>query len=708
MNVLNAQIIISAADRASKVFGAVAKNAGGLEATLGRIGSRMMKTGAVMTATVTAPVVAFAAKSIGAAQVFEGQLVELRKEMDQLSPEAFDNISKSLRAIPRSLPVDLAAVMATATSAAEAGIDPARIERFTRLAANMSLAIGEPIQKVGDSLGVIGKSYGLQTEGLERVADAVQFYADALNSSEASVLSFVQSVGPLARSLKLTAEQAASYGAALMSQGMGAEEAAAGFETLLKKLADGKNMKAAAKVAGMTAKQFRKSWDADANGTLLKVIANIGKLGTAQEQQAALASIVGAKQAAGLLPLVRAYADVMAAQEQAAAGAADGIVSRKTAEQVKTYAAQVQRLSNAWGDLQITVGSKILPVITPQLERLNALVEEWTAGPEGEKRVDWAVKLGLTAAAVGPLLIGAGMVVRALGSIATAIRAVYSAAALLGGAGLLAAGAVGLLALSVGNAADAAWPEMIEDLRNAAGNASIAADQVMRFKKALVELDGPEMTASGSSFFGSLAKAVDSIAVAATEIEAEWARFFGIESGADHFEKQADAMRKVIRQRYIDAAVNAEVKPPPGTNAPGQGGPAYSPVTLPWLDLHMKLQEWLNRPAPAMPQLKVYEPSAVKGDLQMPGVSPEQIKAILSNSEIKFLPGSLDTALAGKVEAEVIKPVTAELKGDAVVNVRVQVEGPGRVVSATATSSGHIRPRVGVDNTAAPAYGGPR
>lgn len=58
--------------------------------------------------------------------------------------------------------------------------------------------------------------------------------------------------------------------------------------------------------------------------------------------------------------------------------------------------------------------------------------------------------------------------------------------------------------------------------------------------------------------------------------------------------------------------------------------------------------------------------------------------------------GTLTAEVTGPIPAEVRGPVTADLKGQANVNVRVQVQGPGRVTGMSAQSQGHIAADVGV------------
>ncbi|MCC7483039.1 MAG: phage tail tape measure protein [Hyphomicrobiales bacterium] len=116
-----------------------------------------------------------------------------------------------------------------------------------------------------------------------------------------------------------------------------------------------------------------------------------------------------------------------------------------------------------------------------------------------------------------------------------------------------------------------------------------------------------------------------------------------------------------------------------------------------------------------LPVLKTVRPGAQvvmpgKGDLAAgvrPGLAPPgpdihavlmDMKTLFENPE--FAPGTLDSALAGKVEAE--------LQGKADINVRVEVEGPGRVTGISADTQGPLNVRGGTSNRGTDNTGAPR
>ena len=696
MKTLDAQIVISAVDRASGVFKAVGRNAGSLEAALHRAGGRMIGTGAALTAGLTVPLAAFGVKAVRAAAAFEKQTIELRKEMDDLSPAAFEKISAALREIPKDTGATLDQVFAVATQAKEFGIAATEIQAFTAAAVNAGLAFGISAEEAGTQLATISKAYGIGAAGAIAAADSVQFYADQLNAGEKDVLAFTAAMGPAARTIGVQADAVAALGAAYASQGVDLGTAQAATAKLFKVLGTDKGLKAAAKAAGMSGKAFKAAFAEDSFGAIMAVVGGIARLETAQQQQAALAAIVGDRQAAALMPLIRAHEQLAAAQEKAAQGAAAGAVSSKTAAELASYNRQVEIMARTWEDLEITVGEKFIPVITPKLQAFSDFIKTWTAGPEGAARIDWAVTLGLTAAAAGPVIFVAGAMTRALTSMAVAVKGLGA----LAGTGFAGAAALAAIAVAGGLAAWQAWPEIADNLGRAAANAGNAATEFGNLLDAVSKADWSAALAALKGF------AADSKAVLAdlTAAYEAWARSFtaviGLDSLAKWLQSKGWTMAEVTAALLNPASAGKKVVE---SQLGGSGeqraasGPAESSVvgtkqipgvmgpSIPEPDVFPRMPSW-------WPQTRPHTLFSWGSDV----IGTKQIPGVMGPAD------PIGRDLRGLQEG--IKIEAPEMKGKADVNVHVRVEGPGRVTAITATASGNIQ----VGNTGADHVGAPR
>lgn len=73
---------------------------------------------------------------------------------------------------------------------------------------------------------------------------------------------------------------------------------------------------------------------------------------------------------------------------------------------------QIRKAQAAFQELQVVVGTKLLPVITPLIEKIGAAFEWFSQLPEPVQ--DTALVIGGLMAAVGPLLVGIGMIAQGL------------------------------------------------------------------------------------------------------------------------------------------------------------------------------------------------------------------------------------------------------------------------------------------------------
>lgn len=102
----------------------------------------------------------------------------------------------------------------------------------------------------------------------------------------------------------------------------------------------------------------------------------------------------------------------------AATKKAQGDVARTSG----STANQVVRAKEAFEELQVTVGNKLLPVITPLIDKLAGLLEAFSRLPDGMQ--SFIVASGAIAAALGPVLFGIGGLVKSFAPLLAVIGTV--------------------------------------------------------------------------------------------------------------------------------------------------------------------------------------------------------------------------------------------------------------------------------------------
>lgn len=114
---------------------------------------------------------------------------------------------------------------------------------------------------------------------------------------------------------------------------------------------------------------------------------------------------------------------------------------------------RVRALGGAWEELKVTVGEKLLPLLTPFVEKLTSMVNAFSNLPAPLQNT--LLVLGGIAAVAGPILVAVGGLVSALGPLAAAFSVAAGGAGIFGTA-LGAVAAVGAPVIAVAAAIAAA------------------------------------------------------------------------------------------------------------------------------------------------------------------------------------------------------------------------------------------------------------
>lgn len=298
------------------------------------------------------------------------------EEVSRKASDAAEKIGGSMRKLGVGLSVGVTAPLTVfAKGAAQAAIDAVELQSmFDTTFGKMSKSMNEWARKTGDAMG-------RSTQELQQSAAVFQgFFKDMLPEQEAAKFS---------KTLTILSQDVASF----------------------KNLAnDDAQRRLFAAVTGEY--ESLKSLGVVINDTVMKAQAMKMGFGNSTsaltEQEKVLIRVA---------LLQQKFAD------------ASGDVARTS----DSTANQIKRSQAAFQELQVTVGTKLLPALTPLIEKLGAAFEWFTALPDPVQNV--ALGAAAVAAALGPVLIGLGTLVSVGGSVVGAL-----------GGGLGVAGALGTVA----------------------------------------------------------------------------------------------------------------------------------------------------------------------------------------------------------------------------------------------------------------------
>ncbi|HFI0134776.1 TPA: phage tail tape measure protein [Streptococcus suis] len=336
-----------------------------------------------------------------------------------------------------------------------------------------SKATGEEFGTVMGATTSILSQFGLITsdtnqmlKNTNRVTDSLSFVANKTKAGFSDMGLAMEYVGPVANSVGMSIEETASAIGILSNAGIDGQKAGTALRGALSKLLDPSKENAKAfEQLGFSAEEFR-------SGAikLPDVIDRIRKNteGMTDAQKAAIiAQAFGIEAQSGINALVSAGADELNKLTDATKGAA-GYTDELYKKMSGSGKSAVERFRSSLEVLQITIGEKLLPILTPIVEKVTEWVESFAEADEETQKFWMTVAGGLAVAYpvlnfAGNLATGIGNVSSAFGflstkmsgilakkAVASTLTSVATSATTTGTAMAGAAGSAGLLSSAVG------------------------------------------------------------------------------------------------------------------------------------------------------------------------------------------------------------------------------------------------------------------
>jgi TP901 family phage tail tape measure protein len=337
------------------------------------------------------------------ARSLESSMVDVKKQMSDTSPDAVEEITDAIRETARQTGIAKELIAELTAEGLKAGILQEDAADFAGFAAKTAIAFDMTPGAAGGVLGQLKSSFKLDLDQLKELADQINVVADTTSTSEPKVIGFLQDVAANADNLGIAVKKMATLGGALTAVGMDPSRAARATNAMLSRLAapptsrGGKAFHGSLKILGLDAKQLRKSMQADSFGALVDLVKRVKKVPEPLDRMAIFTGLAGGEFADELSSLVNQLEALEKLQTAIAQNEKDGKLSvEKSFEAgMATTDAAFARLGTAFDDLAVTLGKKLLPLITQFAEGLTSVIDwinDLIGGGEEEKRRQIAVK----------------------------------------------------------------------------------------------------------------------------------------------------------------------------------------------------------------------------------------------------------------------------------------------------------------------------
>lgn len=443
-------------------------------------GQKITMAGAAMTAGMTAPIIGGAGLALREGIKWESDFSGVRKTVNG-SPTQLRDLEMGLRdmaAGSNAVPKQVGELAHIAESAGQLGVAREQVLAFTRTISQMSDTTNLSSEEAATSMAQIANITKMPQAEFERLGSTIVALGNDGASTEKDITELTQRLSGVGTQIGLSVPEIAGFGSALASVGVNAESGGTGISNAwinIDKIVreGGEDLDKLAKVAGMSAAQYKKAWQENAAGASVAFLEGIGKMKAAGGDAIGTLSKLGFNdsQMRDAMLRVAGAGDLLSKSLKTGESAwkSNTALADEAAKKYATTESQLEILQNRVKEAMLQLSDSVLKDANSAIGDFSKGIPEaserigaaWEAlGPAGKKAA-----LGILAvtALSGPLTTMAGTVTTLygglvkVGALITTMRAgaAVAGAASAATAGVEAAGvgAAGAGAAGVGGAA---------------------------------------------------------------------------------------------------------------------------------------------------------------------------------------------------------------------------------------------------------------
>lgn len=294
---------------------------------------------------------------------------------------------------------------------------------------NAAKASGDDFNDVMHVSTSVLEQFGLKTESTtgmlkntSRVTDSLTYVANATAAGFQDMGEAMTYVGPSAHAAGISLEETAAAIGIMSNKGIEGSVAGTALRGALTRLMKpSKQNVAGFKAMGVSVEDFKK-------GTLtlpeiIDKIKNNTKGWTDQQRASSIAMAFGTEAQAGMNALISSGGDELRKYTKGAEESAG--TTKKIADQLNdTQAAKVARFKESIHVLGIEFGEKLLPTLTPLIEKLTSMIRGFSNMDSATQRS--IIKWALFAAAIGPVSGVLGNVLKVTGSVSSGLGGLFT------------------------------------------------------------------------------------------------------------------------------------------------------------------------------------------------------------------------------------------------------------------------------------------
>jgi len=397
-------------------IGGITKNLEKVQSSLQDLGSKMTSVGKTLTAGVTTPILGLGTAAILTVSKFDDSMSKVSAISGATGKdlEALRNQAKELGASTAFSASQAADGMAFL---AQAGFKTHEVMSAMPSMLNLASAGNLDLARTADIASNIMSGFGIAATEAGRVADVLAQAASSSNVDISMLGETMKYAAPVAKAFGMSLEEAAAIAGKMGDAGIQGSEAGTALRAALVRLSDPpKDAADALKKLGVA------TTDLQGNmlpiGQILKQMEQ-GMAGLSESEKLAAASaIFGQEAMAGWLAVLDVGSDTLSDFTKELENS-NGRAEQMATTMQDNIGGAFRSFMSAVEGLAISFGEVLSPYVRKVAEQLTGLVSKFSEMDSGTKKI--IIVIGSLVAAIGPVLLGLGMMATAIGAISSPV-----------------------------------------------------------------------------------------------------------------------------------------------------------------------------------------------------------------------------------------------------------------------------------------------
>lgn len=389
-------------------------------------------------ATIGGAATAAAGLTAKAAIDFEDAFIGVRKTVEAPigtnANDFFNSLKQDIFDMSSEVPSSLEAIAGVYEIGGQLGIEAENLTSFSRSMIDIanSTNLTEEAASVGFArLANITKT--AQTE-FSNLGSSVVSLGNNLATSESEILDIAQNIALAGTNAGISAPQLLGWGGAMKSLGLEAASAGTAFSRftndVVRNVANGGGeLEVLAKTAGMTAADFKKSFETDASGAIQTFLAGLGKMGSAEQLAVFDALDIAQMREIETLGALANNQELVAKALNLSTTAyvENTALSDEAAQRYAGLKSQLGMFRNELSKVAIVVGEALMPSIRNLLDWIKPIVQKFAAwAKQNPELITGILKAGMAIGALGVAMLGILKVISVFKTIGSVFKAFSS------------------------------------------------------------------------------------------------------------------------------------------------------------------------------------------------------------------------------------------------------------------------------------------